>query len=50
MDIDKQLIINAVEVLNKSFEFEGDVFGILHNTAADVLDALEKALEECEVE
>jgi len=41
MDISKDLAQSIVDLLNKAFNYEGDVFGILHNTATDVLGELE---------
>lgn len=50
MTIDRALAKDIVAVLNKAFEFEGDVFGVLHNTAVDVLIAIEDAMKENEDE
>ncbi len=50
MNIDKQTIIDAVVIINKAFDYDGDVFGILHNTAVDVIMALEQALKDDEEE
>lgn len=37
---------DVIDVLNKAFDAEGDTFGLLHNTAVDVLIALERLFGE----
>lgn len=39
--IDRVTLENAIFVLNRAFNAEGDVFGVYHNTACDVLMDLE---------
>jgi len=46
MEISRELIENCVELLNLAFNAEGDVFGKMHNTACDVVNALEVLLVE----
>lgn len=45
MNIPRELIEDAVRIINKAFEFDGDVFGMMHNDAVDTLESLERALE-----
>lgn len=46
MTIQKALVIDLIDLLNKAFEYEGDVFGYLHNDAVDALSTLQRLLQE----
>ena len=39
------ILKSIVPILNKAFEYDGNVFGMLHNEAVDVSIAIEKAIE-----
>lgn len=39
------LLKSIAPILDKAFEYDGNVFGMLHNEAVDVSIAIEKAIE-----
>jgi hypothetical protein len=42
----RDTVEEILALLSRGFNFEGDVFGISHNTACDVVNELERLLEE----